>query len=88
MIMLTYDKNFVLTVLQFSSKISKLWDGLTQIQFDIQNVFGDIKTFLISKINLTLIIPPDLQYLLYNIKVQQRLYSRLDLWLHQCKGVE
>ena len=46
--MLTYDKNFILTMLQLRSKVLVLWDGLTQIQFDIQSVFHTLKLYLLA----------------------------------------
>ena len=62
-IMLTFDKNFILTMLHLRGKIAVLQDRLTQIQFDIQNIYSDIETLSTSTINPTLINPTNLQYL-------------------------
>ena len=56
-----------------------LKDGLTQIQFDIQNISFYIDTLPTIRLNLILINPPDLQHLLYDIKDQLRSHPRLDL---------
>ena len=56
-----------------------LQDGLIQIQFDIQNTYVYIETLSSSRINLKLINPPNLQYLLYDIRDQLRSHPRLDL---------
>ena len=61
--MLTYNKNFILTMLQLIGKMEVLQDGLTQIQFDIRSVSSYIETSSTSIINPTLINPP----LIYNI---------------------
>ena len=61
-------------MLQLRGKITVLWDGLTQIQFDIQNVYSYIEVLLTNTINITLINLPEPQYLLFDIEDQ--------LWLH------
>ena len=50
MIMLTYDKNFTLTMLHLKEKIAIFQDCLTQIQYT--NLYAYIKTLSTSKINL------------------------------------
>ena len=58
-------------MLQLRGKIAVLQDGLTQIQFDIQNVYSYIETLSTSTINPTLINPPGLQYLFFDRNVQE-----------------
>ena len=77
--MLPYDKNFILMMLQLRGKISLLHNRLTQIQFNIQNVYSCIENLFTSTINPTLISSSDLQYLLYGIKDQLQLHPRLYL---------
>ena len=67
-ILLTYDKNFILTILQLRGKSVVLGDGMTQIEFDIQNLSSCIEILSTSTIYPTLTSPPDLQYLLFDIK--------------------
>ena len=55
-------------MVQLKGKNSILRDGLMQVQFDMQNAYSYIETVSTSKINPTLINPPDLQYLLCDIK--------------------
>ena len=50
-ILLTYNKNFILTVLQLCGKKSVLWNCLTKIQFDLQNIYAYIGTLSTSIIN-------------------------------------
>ena len=76
---LTYDKNSILTMLQLCEKMSMLEYGISQIQFNIQNVYGSISTLSTSSINPTQINHLDLYYLLYDIKEQWRPHPRLDL---------
>ena len=45
-IMLNYDKNFMLTMLQLMRKISVLQYELTQVQFYLQNVYSIQKLYL------------------------------------------
>ena len=65
-------------MLQLRGKIAVLKDGLTQIQFDIQNIYLYIETLSTSTINPTLISLPALQYI-FDIKHQLRSYPQLDL---------
>ena len=69
-IMLTYDKYFILTMQQLWREMSVLWDGLTQIQFNFQNVYAYIETLSTSIISPTSINPSDLRYIWYDIKDQ------------------
>ena len=55
-------------MLQFERKNSVLKDGLTRIQFDIKNIYECTDSLSIGSINLTLISPPDLRQLLYDVK--------------------
>ena len=43
-LMLTYDKNFILMILDLRGKVSILHDSLTQVQFDIQHIYAHIET--------------------------------------------
>ena len=61
-IMLTFDKNFILTMLQLWGEVSVLWNSLTQIQFGMQNVYANIETLSTNRISPALINPLDLQY--------------------------
>ena len=51
----------------------------TQNQFNIQKVYSYIETLSTSTTNLTWINPPDLQFLLFDIKNQLRSHPQLDL---------
>ena len=51
-ITLNNDKNFVLIMLQLRGKIAVLWDGPTQIEFDILNVYSYTEILSTSTINI------------------------------------
>ena len=68
--MLTYDKKLILTMVQLRGETAVMQNRLTEIQFDIQNVYSKNETLCTSTINLTSINPSHLQYLLYDIKDQ------------------
>ena len=59
-------KNFLLTLLQLQGKFSVFQGDLTQIQFNIQNVYAYVEILPTIVINPT-INPPDLWYILYDI---------------------
>ena len=64
--MLAYEKNFILTMLQQGD----LWDWLTEIQFDTQNIYTHLETFIYQYYQSNIDKPPDLQYPLFDIKDQ------------------
>ena len=71
--MLTYDKNFILIIIQHREKLQ--FCEMDALNFNVTvNTYSYIEILSTSVINPALINPPNLQYLLFDIKDQ--------LWSH------